>query len=168
MFGVQFAVRACSVLLFGSLSLAGCGTTDRPPAQWVVSDSGAGLIRVGMTADEIRPYVEALGRLEECAYANVPAAPGLLVMLFDRKVVRLDVIDKETATVNGARVGDTEERVRMLYPDLRVEPHKYTDGHYLVIDTAPGRRVVFETDGTRVTRYRAGAVPQVDWVEGCS
>ena len=121
-----------------------------------------------MTADEIRPHVATLGALEECSYAKVPAAPGLLVMLVDGKVVRLDVIEAGLATAAGAKVGDTEQRVRELYPDLRVEPHKYTDGHYLVVDSNPGRRLVFETDGARVTRYRAGAVPQVDWVEGCS
>jgi hypothetical protein len=121
-----------------------------------------------MTADEIRPHVETLGELQGCVYTKVPEAPGLLVMLFAGKVVRLDVITAGVATASGARVGDTEQRIRELYPGSRVEPHKYTDGHYLVVDSSPGRRLVFETDGTRVTRYRAGAIPHVDWVEGCS
>ena len=172
-FGSRFAVRTFAVLTFGSLALAGCGRADTAreeaaPPQWVVTESGAGPIRVGMTADEIRPHVEALGELAGCAYAKVPAAPGLLVMFFSGKVVRLDVIEMATATAEGARVGDSEARIRELYPGVRAEPHKYTDGHYLVVDTAPGRRLVFETDGTLVTRYRAGGVPQVDWVEGCS
>jgi len=173
MFMVRFRVRVFWVLAFGSLALAACGRGGLAPEeaatpQWVVTESGAGPIRLGMTADELRPHVEGLGELEGCAYTKVPAAPGLLVMLFGGKVVRLDVIEMATATAAGAQVGDTEARVRELYPDARVEPHKYTDGHYLVVDAAPGRRLVFETDGTRVTRYRAGAVPQVDWVEGCS
>jgi hypothetical protein len=173
MFTALFSVRAFWVLTFGSLGLAGCGAADttqqqQPPSQWVVTDSGAGPIRVGMTADDIRPHVAALGELAECSYAKVPAAPGLLVMLFDGKVVRFDAIERTTATAAGARVGDTEQKVHELYPEVRVEPHKYTDGHYLIVDTAPGRRIVFETDGTRVTRYRAGVVPHVDWVEGCS
>jgi len=29
-------------------------------------------------------------------------------------------------------------------------------------------RLIFETDGTVVTTYRGGAVPQVEYVEGCS
>jgi hypothetical protein len=172
MFDVRFSVRAFSVLMFGSLALASCRAPAPPgaaePAEWVVTDAGAGPIRAGMTADEIRPHVATLGALEECSYAKVPAAPGLLVMLVDGKVVRLDVIEAGIATAAGAEVGDTEQRVRELYPDLRVEPHKYTDGHYLVVDSNAGRRLVFETDGARVTRYRAGAIPQVDWVEGCS
>ena len=172
MFIVRFLVRSFSVLMFGSLALAGCRASapgeTAEPAEWVVSDTSVGSIRIGMTADELRPRVETLGQLEGCVYAKVPEAPGLLVMLFAGKVVRVDVIAPGIATAGGARVGDTEERVRELYPGLRVEPHKYTDGHYLVVDTVQGRRLIFETDGARVTRYRAGAVPQVDWVEGCS
>jgi hypothetical protein len=167
--------RFCAFALFtlGSLALANCSASapqneTAEPAEWVVSDTGAGPIRIGMTADELRPHVETLGQLEGCVYAKVPAAPGLLVMLFGGKVVRVDVIMEGLATAAGARVGDTEPRVRELYPELMVEPHKYTDGHYLVVDANSGRRLVFETDGARVTRYRAGAIPQVDWVEGCS
>ena len=172
MFDVRFTVRAFTLFMFGSLALAGCRASapgeTAETAEWVVSDTGAGPILIGMDADQLRPHVETLGQLEGCVYAKVPAAPGLLVMLFAGKVVRLDVISAGIATVRGARVGDTEQRVRELYPDLQTEPHKYTDGHYLVVDSNPGRRLVFETDGARVTRYRAGAVPQVDWVEGCS
>jgi hypothetical protein len=164
-----------SVLVFGSLALAGCRSPESAPpspaasdpSAWVVSDSGAGPITVGMTAAEIAGHVEKLGAVEGCFYAKAPAAPGLLIMLFDGKVVRFDVIEPVLATAAGAKIGDSEARIRDLYPGVREEPHKYTDGHYLV-DTAPGRRLLFETDGARVTRYRAGVIPQVDWVEGCS
>jgi hypothetical protein len=54
----------------------------------------------------------------------------------------------------------------------KVEPHKYTDGPYLVqppaAATGSAYRIVFETDGRRVTRYRAGMRPQVEYVEGCA
>ncbi|WP_267871531.1 hypothetical protein [Nostoc sp. CHAB 5715] len=29
-------------------------------------------------------------------------------------------------------------------------------------------RVVFETDGKRVTQFRSGKLPEVEFVEGCS
>ena len=55
---------------------------------------------------------------------------------------------------------------------VTVEPHKYTDGHYLVVrPSAPADsafRLIFETDGTRVTRFRSGLQPQVAWIEGCA
>jgi hypothetical protein len=31
-----------------------------------------------------------------------------------------------------------------------------------------GKEIVFETDGKRVTMFRAGRLPEVEWVEGCS
>jgi hypothetical protein len=53
-----------------------------------------------------------------------------------------------------------------------VTPHKYVSGaHYLtLVPTTPAdtlRRIVFETDGRRVTRYRTGLLPYVANVEGC-
>jgi hypothetical protein len=163
-----------AVLVFGALALVACARTEPAretgePSEWVVTDSGVGPIKVGLTAGEIAGHIEKLGTVAGCVYAKAPAAPGLLIMLFDGKVVRFDVIAPALATAAGARVGDSEARIKELYSGgARVEPHKYTDGHYLVVDTAPDRRLVFETDGARVTRYRAGVVPQVDWVEGCS
>ena len=161
-----------AVLVFGALALAACGTEPAretgEPLEWVVSDSAVGPIAVGMTAAQIAGHTDTLGQVEGCVYAKAPAAPGLLIMLLDGKVVRFDVIQPDLATAAGAKVGDSEARIRDLYPGVREEPHKYTDGHYLVVDTAPGRRLLFETDGARVTRYRAGVIPQVDWVEGCS
>jgi hypothetical protein len=154
--------------------------TDAPPA-WVVSDGGVGPIAIGMRAGDLQGIVDNLGTLGECVYASPveSVAPGsnvassfspkdLLVMLVDGVVARVDVIGPSIATAAGARVGDSEARIKELYPAVRSEPHKYTDGHYLVVDAAGNRRLVFETDGAKVTRYRTGAVPQVDWVEGCS
>jgi hypothetical protein len=40
-----------------------------------------------------------------------------------------------------------------------------------VSPSAPGERdfrIVFETEKGKVTRYRAGRLPSVAWVEGCS
>ena len=44
-------------------------------------------------------------------------------------------------------------------------------GRYLTVPSADGdptHRVIFETNGTRVTRYRAGVRPAVEYVEGCA
>jgi hypothetical protein len=62
-------------------------------------------------------------------------------------------------------------RVMELYPTARRTPHKYTDGAYLIVmPFAPAdtlHRYVFETDGQRVTVYRAGLYPPVEYVESC-
>jgi hypothetical protein len=170
----------------GSLALAGCGRTEGPspappPAAaardeaWTVSDAGVGPIGIGMRSDDLQGLINRIGKLGECVYAMPIEAvtagvdgKDLLVMLVDGVVARVDVIGSSVATEAGARVGDSEARIKELYAGARTEPHKYTDGHYLVVDSAPNRRFVFETDGMKVTRYRSGIVPAVDWVEGCS
>jgi hypothetical protein len=75
------------------------------------------------------------------------------------------------ATAEGARVGDSEARIKEIYGDrVTVQPHKYLpNGHYLVVAAAgdAANRIVFETDGKVVTTYRAGRRPEVENVEGC-
>ena len=168
-------MRAAAVLL--TLVLAACGSTKTlsDTYEWTVSDAGVGPIAIGMRSDDLQGIVDTLGRLGECVYGSPieSVASGfsrkdLLIMLVDGFVARIDVIGPSVATAAGARVGDSEARIRQLYPALRVEPHKYTDGHYLVVDVTPQRRFVFETDGEKVTRYRSGAVPEVYCVEGCA
>ncbi len=109
-----------------------------------------------------------------CSYLRWPGGPdGVSVMIEDLSIARVDVRSGTTATEEGAKIGDSEERIRRLY-DGRVtaSPHKYTDGHYLtVIPASPADRafrLVFETQAGRVTRYRSGRLPQVQYVEGCS
>ncbi len=80
---------------------------------------------------------------------------------------------RQITTLSGAKIGDSEARIRSLYPGIQVTPHTYVrQGHYLtfVPKDAGDRnyRVVFETDGQKVTRFHAGKLPEVEFVEGCS
>ena len=141
---------------------------------WVVTDTGVGPVRIGMTAAELATALrmDAPVPASGCEYvrpADTPARgpDGVLVMVVDGVSRRVDVIAPGVGSSAGIAVGKSEAEVRAAYPQARSEPHKYTNGRYLVVDTAPGLRLIFETDGSVVTRYRAGAVPQVDWVEGC-
>lgn len=95
-------------------------------------------------------------------------------MMEEGKFVRYDVgTDKETAP-GGGKVGMTVDEVKKLYGDaLKASPHKYTEGgQYLAIDAgdvAPTTKLVFEADAAgKVTSWRVGLSPQVDYVEGCS
>lgn len=164
------------------------GDTTRAPGQaaagaMTVGFEGIGPLRVGMTPDQAKAALggdfQPLGTSAGtepggCRYARSGALPaGVRVMLEGDRVVRVEV-DSGTAaaTAEGARIGDTESRVKQLYPGVQVQPHKYTDGHYLVVTpSAPAdsaKRIVFETDGQKVLRFRAGQRPQVEYVEGCS
>jgi hypothetical protein len=86
---------------------------------------------------------------------------------------RVDVDTTGVLTAEGAGVGDSESRVLELYRGrVRVEPHKYSgpEGHYLVVTRSTDTLflIIFETDGKRVERYRAGRRPAVEFVEGCA
>jgi hypothetical protein len=96
-------------------------------------------------------------------------------MVIDGKVARVDVWrDSKVTTLRGAKVGDSEARIKSLYlGQIKVTPHKYvTGGHYLTFtpkDKADKNyRLVFETDGKRVTQMRSGKLPEVLYIEGCS
>ena len=92
-------------------------------------------------------------------------------MVDEGRIARVEIDSAGIATAAGARVGDTEERIRSLYPGrVTVTPHKYEDGHYLTVNAADDSSfaIVFETSKGRVTRYRAGRRPAVELVEGCS
>ena len=151
-------------------------TTPSPAApssqSWTITALGAGPVRYGMTLDEAERALGAALRADsaECWYVSPPGAPsGVRMMLENGVVVRLDINERGTLTDHGAGIGMTEAEIRAAYGDsIRVMPHKYTDGHYLIHDAGGSHRVVFETDGQRVVRYRAGTAPQVDYVEGCS
>ncbi|MTJ06870.1 hypothetical protein [Anabaena sp. UHCC 0204] len=89
-------------------------------------------------------------------------------------IARVDVDNPKITTVSGAKIGDTEARIKSLYPgQIQVTPHEYNQkGHYLTFiprnKAEQKYRVIFETDGQRVTRYRAGKLPEVEYIEGCS
>ena len=95
-------------------------------------------------------------------------------MIEQGKVARVEVRDSSVATAAGARIGDARARIETLYKGrVRVEPHKYTDGKYLIVPLGKGAdslyRLVFETDeGGKVLTFRSGLYPQVEWIEGCS
>jgi hypothetical protein len=184
-------VRLTSVLVFVVSAMA-CGpraenaataesgrgaTTSAPAADtaWVVRPGSIGPIRVGMRAAEARRVLglPAGKGSEGCSYLAGTAGTRIRanVMLSSDTVVRFDVLDSTMATAEGARVGDTDERIRQLYAGRVAEqPHKYVaGGDYLIVTPAGGSldRIVFETDGKVVTKYRAGRRPEVEYVEGC-
>lgn len=149
---------------------------NRSAGDWQVTYAGIGSIKAGMGIDELRivsrNQYTIPDKLDECAYVR-PASghKGVALMIVKGEVARVDITEGATATLDGAKIGDTEDRIKELYPNrVKVMPHKYTSGHYLVV-SPPGtsnNRIVFETDGSKVLRYRAGREPEVEYVEGCA
>jgi hypothetical protein len=156
--------------------------SNRATAPWTVSLSSYGPIELGSPVAAVlaalgAPPPEGEGSARDaCHYIGIPDEPSmraLRLMVVNDSAVRIDVDSLSVATRWDDRVGDAEQAVLARHAGhVSVEPHKYTgpEGHYLIV-TAPHdtlHRLVFETDGKRVTSYRAGLRPYVDWVEGCS
>lgn len=147
-----------------------------PSTSWTVTQNGIGPLRAGMTVAQANSaigggFAAPKGYSGGCGYAVLVKGPsGLAVMLEDGKIARVEVRRGGIATAAGARIGDSESRIKSLYAGrVTSTPHKYvTGGHYLTVTPSdPANRIVFETDGSKVTEYRAGRTPQVEQVERC-
>src|SRR5262245_56108349 len=124
-----------------------------------------------------RAYGSPLGpavpidRDERSCYYVFPGgtAGPVSFMIVDERVARVDIEAPGPVTAAGVGVGSPESDVLRAYGDrVEASPHKYAaPGHYLTVANGDSA-IVFETDGTRVTRFRAGRLPEVAWVERCS
>ncbi|MEG4286318.1 hypothetical protein QUB68_24620 [Microcoleus sp. A006_D1] len=149
--------------------------------------NGIGPIRVGMTVDEasrsakVRLLKAGIGGLSEelCSYVQPQGEPkGMSFMLTKGRIVRVDIRNKQVTTIRGAKIGDTEDRIFSLYPSqIKATPHPYVgrspyNGKYLTFvpkDAADKNyRIIFETSKNRVTSFRSGQLPQVEYIEGCA
>jgi len=94
---------------------------------------------------------------------------GIGFMMNNDRLVRYDVRDSTIRTRAGVGIGNTEDEVAASYDrQVRVSPHKYTNGSYVTIDDGNDIKLVFETDASRkVEQYRSGRALEVDFVEGC-
>lgn len=160
---------------------AGPETTATSPASeaaWNLDFAGYGPVRTGMTVAELEGALgiryKLPGNPEPCFYLSDTHHPGVAFMIVDMHLARIDARDSTVRTVEGAGIGDDEARIESLFPGrVDVQPHKYVNGgHYLIVrppaDAETTKRLIFETDGGRVTLFRTGRLPEVRWVEGCS
>ncbi|MFM7886712.1 MAG: hypothetical protein ACKPCM_08500 [Pseudanabaena sp.] len=146
-----------------------------------VGTNGIGSVLVGQTVAEA---VKASGLNMEKVYDDNPkyctyfkpvgGLDGVNFMVSDYRIVRVDIDNPRVTTFRGAKIGDSEERIKYLYQgQIQVQKHPYRfRGHYLVFipkdQEDSNYRVIFETDGQKVVRYRAGKLPEVGYIEGCS
>ncbi len=162
------------------------GVVQAPPAAALMQTgdahiNGYGHLHFGMNADEAKKAWD--GEL------NGKPAPGVICyyltpkwvktpgdfgfMMESDKFVRYDVgTDKETAP-GGGKLGMDIAGIRKLYAGHVTEtPHKYIKGGMVLrVESSDegGGVVVFETDATgKVTTWRVGQVPQIDYVERCA
>jgi len=112
------------------------------------------------------------GDTASCHYVQWRGGPsGVRVMVEGGRIARVDIDSGGVHTAAGAGIGSAEDEIQRLYRgQVAVTPQKYANGHYLTVTPDPtdsAYAIVFETTDGRVTRYRAGRRPQVEYVEGC-
>jgi len=149
-------------------------------SEFALSEDGLGPVLTGMQLSEavnMGLLSENPNLKPECDYvfpavgSGIPE--GVSVMVVRGRVARIDVDTGAVTTAEGAKLGDTEERLKDLYgDDITSTPHKYIEkGHYMTVmgdSASAGKAIVFETDGQQVTMFRSGRLPEVQWVEACS
>jgi outer membrane protein assembly factor BamE (lipoprotein component of BamABCDE complex) len=146
--------------------------------KFVVSFDRFGSVKIGMTASQaakilgVRVTRDAGYEGGSCYYTSPKRGfKDIAFMMSGRRIARIDINSKEYATDRGAKIGDTEARIKRLYKGkYKVYEHKYVDdAHYIEVMMKGGKySIIFETDGKRVVTYRVGRPEQVGYVEGCS
>lgn len=168
-----------------SLTIATTVAQEKLTDQSLVYINGIGSVQVGMSITEASqaagtPLVKDSSRIDKvynCFFVKPQNEPnGINFMVTNNRISRVDVFqNRSITTIKGAKIGDTEEQIKALYPGLiQVTPHAYNrTGYYHYLTFVPqdqadrNYRLVFETDGNRVTNFRAGKLPEVEWVEEC-
>jgi len=94
-------------------------------------------------------------------------------MIGDGKFVRYGSDSAKLVAPGGGKVGMGVQELQALYHGaLQSTPHKYVEGGQYLSLPASGvapSKLVFEVDAAgKVTEWRVGLAPQVDYVEGCS
>jgi len=138
-----------------------------------LTPGGLGSVRVGMTE---RGVERALGRnivLDnnagggECATASIGRRNYALFT--NGRLGRVTLTSSSHATKSGLRVGMPESAVTNRYGSkAKRSKHEYVpDGSYFKV-TRGNRRLVFETDGAKITAISGGRRPEVDYIEACA
>jgi hypothetical protein len=139
-----------------------------------VTTAGIGPLTFGMTVALAQPAIGTRlltesGRapVGECYYVKPERGPaGLFMMVSKSTIERIDIKSGNVKTRSGLGIGTTLDQLKTaLKEQLQINgntavfvPTSANDANY---------RVIFETDGTTVTSYRAGKVPEVTNAAGC-
>jgi hypothetical protein len=163
----QAALLATAALLSnGAAAQARFGWLGLPPAS------------VGQTLRQAEaalkaPLLVAPGQPDApCQKRTTTAQPGVVYVVDGGLITRVETRDARHASISGVRVGDDARKARQVYgARLSVQPHLYFDKGLRLSVYSPDRMfalVMESNDSGRIIALRAGAVPAVEQLEGCS
>ena len=143
-----------------------------------VSTVGIDAVSFGMTLPAAEQavagsFVPVDAANQTCYLVRPSGGPnGVLLTITAGTVERVDVTNPDITTRSGAGVGMAEEGLFSLFGDRLTSEASDTGGNRIVFTPSdPGDaafRVIFETDGSVVTSYRSGRLPQVDSTTPCA
>jgi hypothetical protein len=152
------------------------GATKFDGAQ--ASFDGLGPVLIGMTIPQVEKALGIPLAVDSFGNEDMPCqrawpSSGLAQVHFmavHNAIQRIDIEDQSIATDRGAKIGDSEERIRSLYPPPileRPDPN-FPEGHYMIVSSADGKRaLLFATDGEVVLTYRVGERRAIEQIAGC-
>lgn len=138
----------------------------------MLSPQGYGPVKFGASLKNVEAAVGQSATPKDrelgCAFVTLRKFPSLKFMVEDGVITRADAL-RTVKNTAGIRLGMSLAEVKRRHPNVRVEPHHYTDdGHYLILSTSDEHAaIVLEEAAGRVTDLRAGLQPSVGYVEGC-
>jgi hypothetical protein len=103
---------------------------------------------------------------------SVNGKTNVWFLSIDGRIKEIHVDNPRIMTLRGAKIGDSEARIKKLYPgQIKTTPHAYApNGHYLTFYPQDRQdrdyRLVFSTSKGKVTSLSAGKA-EIS-VEGCS
>lgn len=138
-----------------------------------VSTVGIDRITFGMTVNQAERAVEAafvpvadIVDIECYRIRPEGGPPGVVLTVTAGTIERVDITTPAITTRSGAGVGSTEDELTALFGDKLTSTPRGDGGNTLMFTPADASdaafRVIFETDGTTVTTFRSGRVPQVE------
>lgn len=143
-----------------------------------VSTVGIDAVFFGMTLNQASNAVQA-----EFAPVSEPVDPvcdtyvptggpaGVILTVTAGTVERVDITNPDLTTRSGAGVGLTEQGLFDLFGDSLTSVARDGGGNTITFTPSDASdaefRVIFETDGTMVTTFRSGRLPQVTPASPC-
>lgn len=165
----RLAVIAMS---FAALCAVVAAASAAVPTNAGITSAGIGPVKIGMTERQVeiaagREITRRGSKGSTCTTATLNSDVALLFT--GPRLRRVDVRGGRHATTKGIRVGDSQRKTIAAYRGkLQRSPHKFTPGGLYLTLTIDNRRLVFETDGRKVTQISGGRKPEIDYVEGCA